>query len=125
MADPGKEAVLNKLDLVGVTGFEFEYVQKKGASCAPHDAPFLRLIFKKTRSPFNTNLVQKRMIELWGMGGHTKPISRFCRRHALYYVSGLWLGSRQYDSVRQPRSFPGQVGLVSLVGCLLTRCCSL
>ena len=99
MADPGKEAVLNKLDLLGVTGFEFEYVKKKGSQLItrPTTRPFYTLDIQEDEITvqYNEPSLQKRMIELHmghGPGAYNAYQQVFAAGMLFIMLSGLWLG---------------------------------
>ena len=99
MADPGKEAVLNKLDLVGVTGFEFEYVKKKGGQLItrPTTRAFYTLDIQEDEITvqYNEPSLQKRMIELHmghGPGAYKIYQQIFAAGMLFIMLSGLWLG---------------------------------
>lgn len=99
MADPGKEAVLNKLDLLGVTGFEFEYVKKKGSQLItrPTTRPFYTLDIQEHEITvqYNEPSLQKRMIELHmghGPGAYKTYQQVFAAGMLFIMLSGLWLG---------------------------------
>ena len=99
MADPGKEAVLNKLELVGVTGFEFEYVKKKGSQLItrPTTRPFYTLDIQEDEITvqYNEPSLQKRMIELHmghGPGAYKTYQQVFAAGMLFIILSGLWLG---------------------------------
>ena len=99
IADPGKEAVLNTLDLVGVTGFEFEYVKKKGSQLItrPTTRPFYTLDIQEDEITVQHNepSLQKRMIELHmghGPGAYKGYQQVFAAGMLFIMLSGLWLG---------------------------------
>ena len=99
MAYQGKEAELNKLELVGVTGFEFEYVKKKGSQLItrPTTRPFYTLDIQEDEITVQHNepSLQKRMIELHmghGPGAYKTYQQIFAAGMLFIMLSGLWLG---------------------------------